>query len=304
MDFKAEGTPVNIVLGDMDVNFMMQVSQELMINPKIRVAGFASTGDALIERASSLRADAVLINYSMTDMTAVDIVKQLRLRDIGGIIIIDFIDMNSQDHQKMVIDTLETELKKDRTKANVLGITNLGLVEMTRKKVRQSLDEVLEKVCPYCEGRGRILSEETMAKKVEREISRIFRTRRGEAILLEVHPSVAAVAIGAGGSRLAQLEQRHGKYIFIKGKDDLHPEEIRVKAVGSRVKLENFAMPVREGQIIDVTIEETHITNPNDGIARVDGYVIDVEEGADLLGEKVKVQINKIYRTYAKARLI
>ena len=63
-------------------------------------------------------------------------------------------------------------------------------------------------------------------------------------------------------------------------------------------------MPVREGQIIDVTIEETHITNPNDGIARVDGYVIDVEEGADLLGEKVKVQINKIYRTYAKARLI
>ncbi|MGI5858566.1 MAG: Rne/Rng family ribonuclease [Tepidanaerobacteraceae bacterium] len=233
-----------------------------------------------------------------------EIAKQLRLRDIGGIIIIDFIDMNSQDHQKMVIDTLETELKKDRTKANVLGITNLGLVEMTRKKVRQSLDEVLEKVCPYCEGRGRILSEETMAKKVEREISRIFRTRRGEAILLEVHPSVAAVAIGAGGSRLAQLEQRHGKYIFIKGKDDLHPEEIRVKAVGSRVKLENFAMPVREGQIIDVTIEETHITNPNDGIARVDGYVIDVEEGADLLGEKVKVQINKIYRTYAKARLI
>jgi ribonuclease G len=186
----------------------------------------------------------------------------------------------------------------------VLGITNLGLVEMTRKKVRQSLDEVLEKVCPYCEGRGKILSEETMAKKVEREISRIFRTRRGEAILIEVHPSVAAVAIGAGGSRLSQLEQRHGKYIFIKGKDDLHPEEIRIKAVGSRVKLENFAMPVREGQIIDVIIEETHITNPNDGIARVDGYVVDVEEGANLLGAKVKVQINKTYRTYAKARLI
>lgn len=77
MDFKAEGTAVNIVLGDMDVNHMMLISQELMINPKIRVAGFASTGDALIERASSLRADAVLINYSMPDMTAVDIVKQL-----------------------------------------------------------------------------------------------------------------------------------------------------------------------------------------------------------------------------------
>ena len=229
---------------------------------------------------------------------AKEIAKQLRLRDIGGIVIIDFIDMNSQEHKKMVIETLEAELKKDRTKAHVLGITNLGLVEMTRKKVRQSLDEVLEKVCPYCEGRGRILSEDTMAKKVEREIARIFRTRRGEAILLEVHPSVAAVVIGAGGSRLSYLEQRYGKYIFIKGKDDLHPEEIRIKAVGSKAKLENFAMPVREGQTIDVVLEEAHISNPKNGIARVDGYVIDVEDGADYLGLKVKVQINKTYRTY------
>lgn len=77
MDFKAEGTAVNIVLGDMDVNFMMKISQELMINPKIRVAGFASTGETLIDRASSLAADAVLINYSMPDMTAIDIVKQI-----------------------------------------------------------------------------------------------------------------------------------------------------------------------------------------------------------------------------------
>jgi len=235
---------------------------------------------------------------------AKEIAKQLRLRNIGGIVIIDFIDMNSQEHKKMVIEALEAELKKDRTKAHVLGITNLGLVEMTRKKVRQSLDEVLEKVCPYCEGKGRILSEDTMAKKVEREISRIFRTRRGEAVLLEVHPSVAAVVIGAGGSRLSQLEQRYGKYIFIKGKDDLHPEEIRIKAVGSKAKLENFAMPVREGQIIEVVIEDAHISNPRNGIARVDGYIIDVEDGANYLGLKVKAQINKTYRTYARARLI
>ena len=77
MEFKAEGTPVNIVLADMDVNFMMTLSQELMINPKIRVAGFATEGADLIERATSLVADAVLVNYSMPDMTAVDIVKEL-----------------------------------------------------------------------------------------------------------------------------------------------------------------------------------------------------------------------------------
>lgn len=233
-----------------------------------------------------------------------EIGRQLRLRDIGGIIIIDFIDMTSQEHQKMVLSALAEALKKDRTRAHILGLTQLGLVEITRKKVRQSLDEVLEKPCPYCDGKGKILSEETVAKKVERELNRLFRERKGEAVLLEVHPSVAAVVIGSGGSHLAQMEDRYEKFIFIKGNDSLHPEEIRIKAVGSKTKLENLAMPVREGQILDVIIDEVHVTNPNDGIARVDGYVIDVEEGADLLGEKVRVQIYKTFRTYAKARLI
>jgi len=233
-----------------------------------------------------------------------EIARQLRLRDIGGIIIIDFIDMTSQEHQKMVLSALAEELKKDRTKTHILGLTQLGLVEMTRKKVRQSLDEVLEKTCPYCDGKGRILSEDTVAKKVERELSRIFSSRKCEAVLLEVHPLVASVVIGSGGVKLNQLEQKYEKFIYIKGKDDLHPEEIRIKAVGSKTKLESLAMPVREGQIIDVIIEEVHVTNPNDGIARVDGYIIDVEEGANFIGEKVKVQIIKTYRTYAKGRLI
>jgi ribonuclease G len=235
---------------------------------------------------------------------AKEIARQLRLRDIGGIIIIDLIDMSSPEHQKLVLNRLESELKRDRTKANLLGLTSLGLVEITRKKMRQSLDEVLEKVCPYCEGKGRILSEETMAKKVERELARVFKTRKGEAVLLEVHPTVASMVIGSGGNRLAQLEQRYEKYIYIRGKEDLHPEEIRIKAVGSKAKLENFALPVREGQIIEIVIDEVHATNPNDGIARVDGYVIDVEEGSNLLGDKVKVVISRTFRTYAKAKLV
>jgi len=240
-----------------------------------------------------------------TNMEAArEIARQLRLRDIGGIIIIDFIDMTSQEHQKMVLSALAEELKKDRTKTHILGLTQLGLVEMTRKKVRQSLDEVLEKTCPYCDGKGRILSEDTMAKKVERELSRIFSNRKCEAVLLEVHPLVASVIIGSGGAKLNQLEQKYDKFIYIKGKDGLHPEEIRIKAVGSKTKLENLAMPVKEGQIVDVIIEEIHVINPNDGIARVDGYIIDVEEGANFLGERVKVQITKTYRTYAKGRLI
>jgi ribonuclease G len=87
-----------------------------------------------------------------------EIAKQLRLRDIGGIIIIDFIDMHEKQHEEVVIDVLKNSLKKDRTTTNVLGITHLGLVEMTRKKVRQRVDSVFMSACPHCNGEGKILS--------------------------------------------------------------------------------------------------------------------------------------------------
>lgn len=97
-----------------------------------------------------------------------EIAKQLRLRDIGGIIIIDFIDMNEQEHQQMVLDALKQALKKDRTKTIVVGMTGLGLIEMTRKKVKQELSTVLHVACPYCEGTGNVLpSGEVMSESLE-----------------------------------------------------------------------------------------------------------------------------------------
>lgn len=235
---------------------------------------------------------------------AKEIARQLRLRDIGGIIIIDFIDMETKEDEEKVMTTLKNELKKDRTKTSILGITELGLVEMTRKKMRQSLSETLEKDCPYCSGKGKILSEETMAKKVERELERLFKTKKGEAVLIELNPSVAGVVIGVGGSRLNQLEKLYNKYLFIKGRDELHPEQIRIKAIGSKQNLARLAMPVEVGQIVEVVIDEVHVKNPKDGIARIDGYVIDVNDGAKFVGHKVKVQICETFRTYAKGILV
>ncbi len=233
-----------------------------------------------------------------------EIARQLRLRDIGGIIIIDFIDMDSHHHRQEVLRTLEEALKKDRTKAHVLGITQLGLVEMTRKKVRQGLDEVLQRPCPYCEGKGRVLSEETMAGKVRREIKRILRQTASEAILVEVNPSVAALLIGAGGSNLKELERETGKAIYIRGSDDCHLESMNLRALGTREEVQAQALPVKEGQVIELEVEEPHVSNLWDGIARVEGYVIDIEGAGKLVGEKVKVEITKAFRTYAKARIV
>jgi ribonuclease G len=210
-----------------------------------------------------------------TNLEAVqEIVRQLRLRNLGGIVIIDFIDMDSPQHRSEILKRLEDELKKDKTRTYVLGLTQLGLVELTRKKVRPSLSSLLEKTCPYCEGKGRVLSEETVSLRTAKELRAHAQKSAAPAFLVEVHPSVAAFLIGGGGSRLRELEKETGKQIVVKGIESLHLEE------------------------------EPHATNPRDGIARLDGYIIDVEEGRDFVGEDTFLEIVKVFRTYARARIL
>lgn len=233
-----------------------------------------------------------------------EIARQLRLRDIGGIIIIDFIDMNRFEHQQQVLKTLEEELRKDRTRGHVLGLTQLGLVEVTRKKSRQTLDEILTRPCPVCEGRGRVISEETMARRVRGEIRRILKTSASEAILMEVNPAVAALLIGPGGANLRELERELGKSIYIKGNAALPLDETQLRALGSRAEVEEKALPVRAGQTLELVVEEPHVSNPADGIARLEGYVIDIEGAGGLVGQRVPAQVTKAFRTYARARLM
>ncbi len=235
---------------------------------------------------------------------AKEIARQLRLRNIGGIIVIDFIDMASQKDEHKVVEIFERELKKDKTKTHVLGFTRLGLLEVTRKKTKEGLDDILQRTCTCCDGKGKVLSEETAAIRAEREIRRLARQAESEAILIEVHPGVAALLIGSGGSNLRKIEEETGMYVYIKGSAELSTDGIKVVSVGARLEVEEKALPVREGQIMEVKIEESHVSNRGNGIARVDGYVIDIEDGGKFVGKKAKVEINKAFRTYAKAKLL
>ncbi|HEX6987999.1 MAG TPA: ribonuclease E/G, partial [Bacillota bacterium] len=240
-----------------------------------------------------------------TNLEAVDeIARQIRLRDIGGIIVADFIDMESPRHRHRVVRALERAVARDRTKTTVLGITQLGLVEMTRKKGRRNLLDLLTRECPYCDGRGRVLTEESQARRIRREIKRILRNTNHEAILIEVHPSVASLLIGAGGSNLRELERETGKSIYIKGSEACHVEEMNLRALGTRAEVEEQALPVKTGDVIELKVEEPHVSNAWDGIARVEGYVIDIEGAGNRVGEKVTVEITRAFRTYAKARVV
>lgn len=234
---------------------------------------------------------------------AEEIARQIRLRDIGGIIIVDFIDMKGEEHRQLVLDKLKENMSRDRTRSQVLGITSLGLVEIARKKVRQGLAAVMQQPCSYCQGRGKVLSPEAVSSKVERELRKILNCQDVEAVLVETNSEVAALLIGSGGTYLKRLEAELGKSIFVRGSDNLHVEKYKVLMSGTLREVERHALPVEEGDIYRVRVEERHLANPEHGIARVHGFILDIEGAGDLVGEEVQVIIKETSRTFARAVL-
>ncbi|MFW6035527.1 MAG: Rne/Rng family ribonuclease [Halothermotrichaceae bacterium] len=235
---------------------------------------------------------------------ATEIARQLRIRDIGGIIIIDFIDMELKEHQNQVLQIFNQELEKDKTKTALLGLTQLGLVEMTRKKVREGFGELIQKDCPYCQGSGMVISEGTMALRIIRRMTQLKVEHKFSAILLELHPRVAAVLIGAGGEKLRELEEELDIDIYISGNDELHIEDYKVVNKGTRADMADFALPVKAEEEYKLMIEERQLNNPEDGIARIKGYIIIVKNAGDLIGKTVKVKITDLSKTFARAVII
>ncbi len=231
-----------------------------------------------------------------------ELARQLRLRNIGGIVIVDFIDMVQESHRQEVLQLLEEEIRKDKTKTNILGITQLGLVEMTRKKVRPSLAEVIQKTCPYCDGRGKVLSEETLGINFRNQIFNIARQTSARTILVEANPVVAARLIGSGGANLRELESKTGKNLYIRGSTGQHIESITIRPFQDSEDIQSCTFPVKPGEVLQVRVEEPHVTNIRDGIARVNGFILDIEGAGALVGETIPVEVNKVFRTYAKAR--
>ena len=159
---------------------------------------------------------------------AAEIAKQLRLRNIGGIIIIDFIDMDNEADKKTVLEALETALAKDKTKSHVFGFTQLGLVEMTRKKSKQRLSNLLLVPCSHCKGRGQIYSQEITAIHIAQRIFSLAKEPDIHTITVDCHPFVAVELIGEQGSNLDALKKQIKKEIIINTRRDLELDQIKV----------------------------------------------------------------------------
>lgn len=161
---------------------------------------------------------------------AEEIAFQLRLRNTGGIVIIDFIDMVDPKDRKAVLEQLATSLRADKTRTNLLGFTRLGLVELTRKKTERLLSHVLEVDCPHCRGRGRVLSDETVAFQIAKEV-RSLALENVKALEVYCHPAVAGFVIGPKGSNLQALEKHTGKKTFVHGDESLVRQDYKVLAI-------------------------------------------------------------------------
>lgn len=157
-----------------------------------------------------------------------EVARQLRLRDMGGIIVIDFIDMEQEKNKKAVLDELRGCLKKDRARTKTYQVSDLGLVEMTRQRERPSLLHYFSEECPDCGGVGRVLSLESMSMKIERVLKRAAAELGEKELQLRVSPDVAVYLLEEKGSRLERLERRLGVQIDIVDDPSLRREDFRV----------------------------------------------------------------------------
>ncbi len=236
-----------------------------------------------------------------------EVVRQLRLRDIGGIIVIDFIDMSRARNRDAVLKTLRKALDEDRTKTYVVEISPLGLVEMTRQNVTDGVREILTKSCPTCEGEGVVLSEETVAIEVDRWLRDLAAERPGSpAFLIRVNPRVASILVGGQGvpGPIVEIEAETGRHFHFEGTEALPIDAFEVVLEGTRAEVEDRALPFREGEEVLVQIEEPHMYNDDDAVAKLDGYVVSVFGAAPLVGERTLVRIEKVGRSAAQASLV
>lgn len=233
-----------------------------------------------------------------------EIARQLRLRDLGGMIILDFIDMENSRDKKAVTDAFVKALKDDRSRTKISSITPLGLIEMTRKRTGETVDTAMTEICPHCQGLGRIPSPETVSLEIERELSRLAGNNNSEAFLVSAHPEVAARLIGAQGEDIEALERQLRRSIFVRSVPSWHHVQKYDVEHGTLQKIEqHFTLPKR-GQIVDCVVsrDDPYGDRAPWALGYLPGFrsfQVDLMNGSKFAGQTVRVRLTDIRRSVA-----
>ncbi len=157
-----------------------------------------------------------------------EIARQLRLRDLGGIVVIDFIDMEVAEHREAIYEALGEELQRDPARTQLLPMSDIGLVQLTRKRTRPSLDRTLSRACPYCHGTGRIKSLPTICLEIRRQLLDMAETAVAEQVSLQVHPEVSHYLQGPFRELMRELEEVHSIQVILRESPLFHQEQYEI----------------------------------------------------------------------------
>lgn len=232
-----------------------------------------------------------------------EILRQLRLRDMGGIIVCDFIDMENESARKQVLDRFTAGLEKDRARTRVGRVSSLGLVEVTRKRTGESVTQELTEICPMCTGVGRIPSKETVSLWIERDMWRKEK-EPGDAFLIACNPAVVEALIGSDGENVEMLEHEMRRGIFIRADFDMQHEEYEILS-GTIEEFERDQMGYRRAQVLEVNVRRSAFDNQTKTIGWTDGgYYIELLDGSEFVGGRAKVVLQDIRRSFAVGDVI
>jgi ribonuclease G len=232
-----------------------------------------------------------------------EVVRQLRLRDIGGIIVIDFIDMANPKNRATVEEALKNELERDRTKTYVVEISPLGLVEMTRQNVTDGPREILTRKCPVCEGDGVVVSDASVAIDVERRLRTLVAGSRHKAFKVAVNEHVASLLIGSGARRLTEIEAQTKRRFVLAPRADVPHDHFEVLDQGTLEKLRG-ELPVEEGAELQVKLVEVGKHDVRAAMGTRDGYTVCVGDAAGMVGKSVRIRVERVVDGTAYATLV
>ncbi len=249
--------------------------------------------------STSLSATILQSNFEAAD----EILRQLRLRDMGGIIVCDFIDMEDENDRKRILDHFTNGLTRDRARTRVGRISSLGLVELTRKRTGESVTQEITEICPMCAGVGRIASKDTVSLWIERDMWRKM-SEAGNAFLVECHPAVVEALIGLDGENVEQLEHEMRRGIYIRANFDMEYEEYDIQS-GTIEEYDRRFMGFRRAQVLEANVRRSAFESVQKAVGWTDsGFFVELIEGQEHIGARAKVLLQDIRRSYAVADII
>ena len=236
---------------------------------------------------------------------AAEIARQVRLRDIGGIIVCDFIDMNSESSRSKVIATLEEGLRKDRTRATIQSFSNLGLLEFTRKRIGRDLGSQLRGSCPTCGGLGSVLSSQSVAIDTFRKIREQYGGKTngtGHPVVVDAFPTVAAQLEYWYGDECKELTEEIHAPIHARVDALLHPERTKIHTLPNAAAL--TAGKLRVGDEHEVDVLNMRLPNATSALTVIDGRLVEVENGANYAGQTIRVRLIDVDEDTALAETV